>query len=275
VDREKIKGTPMKTVIYYFTGTGNTLAVARDLAQELSDTELIPVPKVMDQPEVTADADAVGIAFPVYFFNMPGIVREFVQNCKFTNTQYIFGIATCGQGPGPALFELKALLGNKGTTLSAGFVFVMPENYIGPFDLMGDAGRRQEKYSGAKSRIPAIAAAIREQKVLVPEGSASVLLRFGGGIMGTLMTSVYNTPRRLHATEKCNRCRTCERICPTKNILVTNDAVAWHDRCTQCYACIHWCPKEAIEIGGRTEGKRRYHHPDVSLKDMLEQRGEL
>ena len=25
----------MKTIIYYFTGTGNTLAVARDLAAEL------------------------------------------------------------------------------------------------------------------------------------------------------------------------------------------------------------------------------------------------
>jgi hypothetical protein len=37
---------------------------------------------------------------------------------------------------------------------------VMPENYIGPIDLMGDAPHRQEKYAGEKERIPVIAAAI-------------------------------------------------------------------------------------------------------------------
>jgi MinD superfamily P-loop ATPase len=87
------------------------------------------------------------------------------------------------------------------------------------------------------------------------------------------MTSVYNTPGRLHATASCNRCRTCERICPTNNITLDVDAVRWGSSCTQCYACIHWCAMEAIEIGGRTTGKPRYHHPDVTLKDMVDQRG--
>ncbi|MCK9592476.1 MAG: EFR1 family ferrodoxin [Methanoregula sp.] len=264
----------MKTTIYYFTGTGNSLAVARDLATELGDTELIPMSRVIHQPEIVADADAVGIAFPVYFLNMPGIVREFVQKIRFTNSQYIFGIATCGEQPGPALFNLKAFLEQKGTTLSAGFVFVMPENYIGPVNLMTDTERVQEKYTRAKSRIPAIAAAIRDKKTSVPEGSDSVVLRLGGRIASALMTSVYQTPRRLHATVTCNRCRTCEHICPTKNISVRADAVRWGRNCTQCYACIHWCPKGAIEIGGRTTGKPRYHHPDVTLADMLHQRGE-
>ena len=259
----------MKTIIYYFTGTGNTLAVARQLATELSDTELIPMPKLMNQPEIVADADAVGIAFPVYYLSMPGLVREFVQKLRFTGSPYLFGIATCGERPGHALFNLKSLLEEKGTTLSAGFVVVMPENYIGPVDLMGDAPHRQEKYAGARSRIPAIAAAIRERQNSVPEGSNSLFLRFGGGLTSTLMTSVYRTPRRLHATGTCNHCGTCGRICPTANITVTDGCVSWDRSCTQCYACIHWCPKTAIEIGGRTAGKPRYHHPDVTLNDMI------
>jgi ferredoxin len=264
----------MKTLICYFTGTGNTLAVVRDLAQQLGDTDLIPIPRVMQQVDVMAGADAVGIAFPVYFFNVPGIVREFVQKIRFTSSQYIFGIATCGERPGPALFNLKSLLEQKGTTLSAGFVFVMPENYIGPVDLMQDTDRAQEKYAVAKRRIPAIATAIRDKKISVPEGSDSMFLRFGGCISSTLMTSVYQTPRRFHATEKCNRCGTCTLICPTANITVTDEAVTWNGTCTQCYACIHWCPKGAVEIGGRTAGKRRYHHPEVTLADMIHQRGE-
>jgi ferredoxin/flavodoxin len=267
----------MKTTIYFFTGTGNTLAVARDLARELErelgDTELVPIPSLIRQDEIVADVDAVGIAFPVYFLDMPGIVKEFIQKLRFTGKPYIFGIATCGERPGGALFNLKSLLLEKGAALAAGFAFVMPENFIGPVDLMGDAGHRQEKYAGARKRVPEVAAAIRQRTVSPPEGSSSALPWFMGFMARTMMTSVYNTPGRFRATKKCNRCRTCERICPTKNISVRTDAVRWGKRCTQCYACIHWCPKEAIEIGGRTQGKRRYHHPDVTLDDMLHQRG--
>ena len=170
----------------------------------------------MHQETIVADADAVGIAFPVYFLDMPGIVREFVQKLRFTGNPYIFGIATCGERPGGALFSLKSLLEEKGASLSAGFAFVMPENYIGPVDLMGDAGHRQEKFAAAQRRIPAVAEAIRERRQTVPEGNGSAILRIGGSITRTFATTLYNTPRRLHATEKCNRCRTCERICPTQ-----------------------------------------------------------
>ncbi|WP_321504349.1 EFR1 family ferrodoxin [uncultured Methanoregula sp.] len=264
----------MKTVIYYFTGTGNTLAVARDIAAELGDTKLVPLRQAMQDGGIVVDADAVGIAFPVYFLNMPAIVRQFVEKLRFSGSPYIFGIATCGERPGGALFRLRELLEANGTTMSAGFVFVMPENYIGPVDLMGDVKRREEKYTKAGTRVPEVAAAIRDRRISRPEGSDSGLLKFGGRITSTLMTSVYNTPRRLHATAACNRCGTCGRICPTRNITVTPGGISWGSTCIQCYACIHWCPGEAIEIGGRTFGKPRYHHPNVTLRDMLDQRGE-
>ena len=269
---------PVKTIIYYFTGTGNTLVIARGLGQELSreagDTELVPIPSLIHQETVVTCADAVGIAFPVHFIDMPGMVKEFVAKLRFTGRPYIFGIATCGERPGGALFGLKSLLEEKGQALGSGFVFVMPENFIGPVDLMGDAGHRQEKFTAAQSRVAAVAALIRERKQAVPEGNGSVLLRIGGKITITLATTLYNTPGRLHATEKCNHCRTCERICPTRNITVGTDSVRWGNGCTQCYACIHWCPTGAIEIGGRTAGKARYHHPDITLADMLRQRGD-
>jgi len=264
----------MKTIIYYFTGTGNTLAVARALAGQLGDTKLIPLRRVAYYGAVTQEADAVGIAFPVYFFDMPAIVRQFVFNILFGGNPYIFGLATCGDRPGGALFRLSELLEEKTYTLSAGFSLVMPENYIGPVDLMGDAPHRGEKYAAARARIPEIAAAIRARKVLPPEGSNSGVLKTGGRISRYLATSVYNTPCRLHATETCNRCGTCMKVCPTRNITVAEAGITWGDDCTQCYACIHWCPQEAIEIGGRTKGKPRYHHPDVTIKDMLDQRGE-
>ena len=264
----------MNTVIYYFTGTGNTLSVARQVAAELGDTELRPIPPQMQQETIAADADAVGIAFPVYFIDMPDIVKAFVRKLRFTGTPYIFGIATCGERPGGSLFNLKRLLAENRQTLSAGFVFFMPENFIGPVDLMGEAPHRQEKYAAAQGRIGSVAATIRERKQNRPEGNPSAILRIGGTITRTLATTLYNTPGRLRATSRCNQCRTCERICPTRNITVEKEGVHWGNNCTQCYACIHWCPTGAIEIGGRTTGKPRYHHPNVTLADMIHQRGD-
>ena len=37
----------MKTDIYYFTGTGNTLAVVRQLAEELGNTHLVPISQTL------------------------------------------------------------------------------------------------------------------------------------------------------------------------------------------------------------------------------------
>lgn len=264
----------MKSVIYYFTGTGNTLAVARALAAQLGDTKLIPLRRAISPGGISSDADVVGIMFPVYFLGMPAIVREFLQQLRFEGDPYIYAIATCGERPGPALFDVNDLLAETGRSLAAGYVLVMPENYIGPVDLMQDADRVQEKEAAAKGRIPAIATAIRERKVSAPEGDCSALLKIGGTVARTLMTSVYRVPRRFRATARCTRCGMCTKICPTRNISLENGAVRWGGSCTQCYACIHWCPQEAIEMGGRTHGKRRYHHPDVTIRDMLEQRGE-
>jgi len=264
----------MTTIIYYFTGTGNTLAAARMLADELGDTKLIPLRRAMYYGGYTPEADAVGIAFPVHFLDMPAIVRQFVFNILFSGTPYIFGLATCGERPAGALFRLQDLLEEKGYALSAGFVLEMPENFIGPVNLMNDVSRREEKFAAASARIPAIASAIRERRVSVPEGSNSGLWRLGGRLSRHLATVVYDTPSHLHATKACNQCRTCERICPTRNITVGKDTVVFGNDCTQCYACIHWCPNGAIEIGGRTKGNARYHHPDVTVRDMLDQRGE-
>ena len=41
----------MKTQLFYFSGTGNSLRVAKDLAAILGDTEVVSIPKAMKNPE--------------------------------------------------------------------------------------------------------------------------------------------------------------------------------------------------------------------------------
>ena len=52
----------MRNVIYYFSGTGNSLAVARKIANQLGDTKLLKIQ--YDQNELdTTPYDRVGIVF--------------------------------------------------------------------------------------------------------------------------------------------------------------------------------------------------------------------
>jgi flavodoxin len=51
-----------KTEIYYFSGTGNSLVVARDIAERM-EGNLIAIPSMMDKERITTDADIIGIVF--------------------------------------------------------------------------------------------------------------------------------------------------------------------------------------------------------------------
>ena len=65
----------MKTIIYYFTGTGNSLAVAKMIAAVLGDCEIVPIASLQTTAgDITPAADRVGIINPVYLPGLPVIV---------------------------------------------------------------------------------------------------------------------------------------------------------------------------------------------------------
>ena len=70
--------------------------------------------------------------------------------------------------------------------------------------------------------------------------------------------------------EKCNLCGTCKRICPLKNIQISDNRVIIGTNCTNCLACMHFCPNAAIGIRNRKVRKeQQYHHPEISTKDLI------
>ncbi|BDZ67069.1 hypothetical protein [Methanobacterium ferruginis] len=56
----------MGTEIYYFSGTGNSLAVARDIARKM-DGKLIPIASVVNSGPIVTDTDVIGIVFQFIF----------------------------------------------------------------------------------------------------------------------------------------------------------------------------------------------------------------
>ena len=40
--------------------------------------------------------------------------------------------------------------------------------------------------------------------------------------------------------------------------------------CSRCLACLHWCPHQAVTVHGKTVlPQDQYHHPDVTIRDMM------
>lgn len=91
--------------MYYFSGTGNSLTVAKDITEK-TEGILIPVASLLDKKKITTDADVIGIIFPVYYGDLPIIIKEFV--CKLENLQkkYIFAVCTHG---GAAMASLRMM----------------------------------------------------------------------------------------------------------------------------------------------------------------------
>lgn len=64
-------------MIFYFTGTGNSLYVAKELNENH-----ISIPQVIRQEPLVFTADSIGIVCPVYGHEMPKMVKEFIRRAS-------------------------------------------------------------------------------------------------------------------------------------------------------------------------------------------------
>ena len=290
----------MSTEIYYFSGTGNSLAVARDISGK-ANGKLISIPAVMDKESIKTDAGVIGMVFPVYHGDIPFIIRRFVTKMNSLDKKYIFGVCTYGDSPCLAIKYLDKMIKSRGGKLAAGFAVNMPYNYITPsFVLNGffksfalreiAIEKQQELFTNWKKKIESIYEFVNAKKEGEFETSSEIITHlvdflnlketiakpvwlkiagFGEHTDLPFWESLQLMDRGFQCDEKCNGCGICSRVCPVRNIKMVDDRPAWQHHCEQCFACLQWCPKEAIQFGGKTSNGKRYHHPDVKVSDMM------
>ena len=260
------------TTLYWFSGTGNSLAMAREIAGTLDDVRFVPIASLGPGP-VTVDGD-FGLVCPVYFEGLPLIVREFLERIDASRCPYAFLVVTAGGFSGWAAEEGRNLLRRAGKELDAAFAVKMPDNYIAGLDVP-KAAARDRLHAQASLHAARMA---RDVAARTRRRGTSWGIPFGWLAYATLGREFAHSCRgrdtRFVVTDVCTSCGACARVCPVRNIDLVDGHPCWHHRCEQCLACIHWCPVAAIQIRGRPTAKRgRYHHPDVSLEDIASQQG--
>ncbi len=258
----------MKTQLYVYTGTGNSLWAARQVALGLTEASLHFMPYL--SRDLKVGANGVGIVFPVHIWGLPIRVIQFIKHLQVKPETYFFALAVNAGQPAATLIQLQNLMSTRQMSLALGYSIAMPSNYI-PWGGPGPIDTQQQLFRGGQEKLRLITGSIvRSERKNVDKGPLWQNIFFSL-IYKMSFRSVHKMDKNFWVDDKCNSCGICSKVCPAANIETTNDKPAWLHRCEQCLACLQWCPQEAIQYGKKTAQYPRYHHPEVILEDMLEQ----
>jgi len=269
----------MKTIIYYFSGTGNSLKTACDLALQLADTEFFTdrteVFPMARAGEADVSADRIGMVFPVYMSGPPLIVSGFVKKLAAAEGwlnetgKYIFAVATHGGNPGGALKMLYNDMRKNGLSLDAAFNVAMPGNYTPLYGAL--SGEKQNAlFVRADEKLREISARVLSGERGYFEFSNFFVNAVSSFFYGLMSPRIPGMDKKFFADGRCDSCGICAKVCPVDNIKMLKGKPSWNHKCQQCMACLHWCPKEAIQYGKMTRGRRRYNHPLIKLNEIIQ-----
>ena len=261
----------MKTIIYYFTGTGNSLLVAKKIAEKIEGAELRSVVKAInDTSEIKAEK--VGIVFPVYAFRPPHIIMKFLKKLNENkNVGYTFLIAVNGGGAGDLYRVMKRKF--RKCNLKAMFGVKMIQNYMPFFDIIPEE-QQKERFKIADEKINEIVDVVKNDRTHFDISDTKFFITYiNPGLMYKLAyPMIPKMDKSFWVNDKCDGCGICEKVCPVNNLKMNNGKPEWSHNCEQCVACLHWCPKSAIQVGKNTESKGRYHHPEIKINEIIAQK---
>jgi len=256
----------MKTEVYYFTGTGNSLWIARKIRERLEDSILVSIPNVINDA-AEFSGEVVGIVSPVYMYNMPHLVADFIGKLK--SAEYIFFVFSGAGDPGTGIKKTLKLFEENKLKLSSVFNVPMPSNYT-PYGYPPEQ-KQNKLFSNADKKVHEIVEIVRKRGSHIDSSHSSFFRNYvHPGILYQLGYGRINVLDKSFLTdENCNGCSLCQKVCPVNNITMKDNKPAWNNRCQQCYACLQWCPKESIQVSERTVGIKRYRNPNITVKDII------
>ena len=247
--------------ILYFTGTGNSLAVAKHFG-----AELLSIPQMIKNANYVVEDDVVGIVCPVYAITIPNIVKRYLQKCKI-NADYTFVIMTYGFTACGALSEMKKLLEKNGNRADYYETLLMVDNYLPFFDINAQLQNLDKK------NIEANLARIVEEislKIKKPERCGILNKVFSGFADMTIPKVEKHTPKTFYVTDECIGCGVCKKVCPVGNVSQNGtEKPSFGKVCESCLSCVHNCPKNAINMTVQ-RSKKRFRNFDVSLNEIIE-----
>ncbi len=251
----------MSSGILFFSGAGNSRAVARTLGKELETDFCL---RMADADEETlCRLKTLGLIFPSYFGAPPAYLRYFLSEVlrpAAPELEYLYLIITHGGGPMYSSGIAEMLLQDIGYAVSYVATLRMVDTYI-PLFRVPPRAKQEAMNRKAFEDLHLIAEDIRNQKISIPPRWP--LSRSAFTLFNRKKHSRYTKDRNFIVDERCTRCGVCAEVCPVGNItLEEKEGVTYHGSCEQCFACYHHCPTHAITLKRRPlHGYQYYQGP--------------
>uniref|UniRef100_A0AB33J7I8 EFR1 family ferrodoxin n=1 Tax=Prevotella sp. GTC17260 TaxID=3236796 RepID=A0AB33J7I8_9BACT len=255
-------------MIFYFSATGNSRWLARELGQATGE-DLISISESSSPDCYTLKKDErIGFIFPIHGWRPPKIMLDFIAKLSFqgdNGQHYCYAAMTAGDDIGRSVDYLNKALGQIGLHTHAAFSLKMPNTYVGLPFMDTDKphivqAKKQNSEELLRKYIPRI---LNREHDIVPIHN-SHWPRINSDILGSLFVKRLLTDKPFYVDEsRCVKCGICADVCPTDNIkggLGFQPTWLHADKCITCFACYHYCPHHAIEYGNKTQHKGQYRY---------------
>ena len=250
-------------VIFYLSGSGNSLYAAQQIAEKLEECRLETIGSYLRKP-YTVEDEIVGIVSPVYCFALPPVVAQFLAKLN-AKPNYCFGVVAMGGNQGRALKQMSEALNAKGVTLNYAQTVIMPDNFFGiPLE------KRVEQLKAAEPTIAKFAQDIAQAKEDLGSVKEAMLWKlFGTSASWWYLKNRLNFEKLTVDADKCVGCGICAEVCQMENIKLVDGKPTFGNNCANCLGCFHWCPQSAISAGKLTlDNSKRYVNPNITLEMM-------
>ena len=269
-----------KRLIFFFSATGNSLYVSRQLGEEKAT--LLSISQEIHNENPVYEAEEIGFVCPVYCFLPPAIVQDFIARSTF-KADYFFAVGTFGAHSTvfPEFFNDFAK--EHGVQMNYISCIQMVDTYLPYFD--ADREKADPKNQLIPEKIAAVLAAInKHENYILPVTQQDRMIYegyFRSSGRDRQRPTITRSEKIVFATDACIGCGVCTSVCPHGCWKVVDGHSVPQGDCENCLACVHNCPQKAISIiptppePEEPNRNARYRNPNVSLADLIKANSQL
>lgn len=248
-------------MVFYFTGTGNSLYAAKKI-----EDNPISIPQIIRHADLHFSADSIGVVTPVYGHEVPPMVKEFLHKATF-HTDYFYMVLTYGNRHGGAAELTKQLCEECGIDVRYINIIWMADNWLPAFD-MNEQKIIDKRVDGQIAAIYADLSARKAMIAPVTDADRAAHQQYLSRIR-QMPPDVFR--HFIKVGDACVGCGICEKVCPSGAIrVVGGKAVHTPGSCQNCLACVHACPQKEIGLAVPEKNPNaRYRNEHITLNEII------
>lgn len=240
--------------ILYFSSTGNSLQIAKDIKEKLGG-KILYIPSYKNDG---SEFEKIIIVTPIYSFGMPTCVYNLLPTLNKTTELIV--VQNYGGMVGGADYLMFEYASELGLNIKSIYTIKMPENFTLTFTVPKFYLKQVLKQS--KGKIEKVANDILNGNYTLPKKKKTKKqLYLKNKSNWHLIGEAFST------NNNCTKCKKCIELCPAKNIYFENNEIKFSNKCQACLGCYHRCPNKAIVYKNKNK-KSRYINPFINENEI-------